>query len=98
MKIGARIAHFAIAAGMMKSTSIVTKTKPISSQTAPMLASSSQSPSLTAATCAMFEKLKYAMNCAISRNRNSRLARPAHDFVIEASTSSLVRIVPAPRP
>ena len=24
------------------------------------------------------------MNCAISRNRNSRLARPAHDFVIEA--------------
>ena len=33
MKIGARIAHLAIAAGMMKSTIIVTKTKPISSQT-----------------------------------------------------------------
>ena len=46
----------------------------------------------------MFEKLKYAMNCAISRNRNSRLARPAHDFVIVSITSSLDSIVPAPRP
>ena len=89
MKIGARIAHLAIAAGMIRSTTIVTRMKPISSQTAPMSTSSSTSPSCTAATCAMFEKLKYAMNCAISRNRNSRLARPAHDFVIEASTSSL---------
>ena len=46
----------------------------------------------------MFEKLKYAMNCAISRNRNSRLASPAQDFVIDASTSALPLIVPAPRP
>ena len=46
----------------------------------------------------MLQKLKYAMNCAISRNRKSRLASPAHDFVIVASTSALPLIVPAPRP
>ena len=63
-----------------------------------MSADSRTSPSCTAATCAMFEKLKYAMNCAISRNRNSRLASPAHDLVIDVSTSALVVIVPAPRP
>ena len=58
MKIGARIAHFAIAAGMIRSTTIVTTTKPMSSQTAPMSARSSRSPSFTAATWAMLEKLK----------------------------------------
>ena len=72
--------------------------KPSSSQTAPMSICSSTSPSPTAATSAMFEYEKYAMNCAISRNRNSRLAIPAHDLVIEARTSALVLIVPAPRP
>ena len=46
MKIGARIAHFAIAAGMIRSTTIVTMMNPISSQTAPMSARSSTSPSL----------------------------------------------------
>ena len=58
MKIGARIAHFAIAAGMTRSTIIVTMMKPISSQTAPMSIDSSTSPSCTAATWAMLEKLK----------------------------------------
>ena len=38
MKIGARIAHLAIAAGMIRSTIIVMMMKPISSQTAPMSA------------------------------------------------------------
>ena len=58
MKIGARIAHFAIAAGITRSTIIVTMMKPISSQTAPMSIDSSTSPSDTAATSAMLEKLK----------------------------------------
>ena len=56
------------------------------------------SPSFTASTSAMLLKLKYAMNCAISRNRNSRLARLAHDLVIVSSTSALPLIVPAPCP
>ena len=72
---------------MIRSTIIVMMIRPISSQTAPMFVLLSKSPSLTATTSAMFEKLKYAMNWAISRKRKSRLASPAQDFVIVASTS-----------
>ena len=46
----------------------------------------------------MLLKSKYAMNCAISRNRNSRLARLAHAFVIMPSVSSLPLIVPVALP
>jgi hypothetical protein len=55
------------------------------------------SPIFTASTCAMLVKLKYAMNWAMSRKRNSSPASPAHDFVIVPMMSALPDSVPAPR-
>ena len=58
MKIGARIAHLAILAGMMMSTTIVTTMIPSNRKMLATLRSSRMSPSVIATTWAMLLKSK----------------------------------------